>query len=303
MQDLGDRVPSISLLLRKIDNLRMGKQHGQHAPHKPLLILYALGELGRGHEALSFRELDPSLTRLLEDFGPRRARYHPEYPFWRLQNDGLWIVTTDEPVQTRQSNTDAKKSELLQKNAIGRFPAEVLQVLRSDPSNIGAVAKRLLESNFPETLHHDILDSIGLSPDLADGRPKRDPEFRRKVLRAYESRCCVCGYDMRLGNRLAGLEAAHIMWHTVGGPDEETNGLSLCVLHHKVFDLGAFTIDTDGRTIVCSQELSGTTRKEWLIGFHGEKLRNPQSESYFPEEKYLSWHRRTIFKRPGRDLQ
>lgn len=290
-------------LLDKIDHLRMGKRNGQYAPHKPLLILHALGELSRGHEALAYRAIDAPLTRLLEDFGPQRARHHPEYPFWRLQNDGLWVVTADEPVQARQSNNDAKKSELMQKNALGTFPPDELHVLKSDPGNIGIVAKMVLEANFPETLHRDILDTVGLDLDITDGKPRRSPDFRRKVLRAYEARCCVCGYDIRLGNRLAGLEAAHIMWHTVGGPDEESNGLALCVLHHKAFDLGAFTVDTDGQTIVCSQELSGTTKTEWLIGFHGSRIREPQSERYFPKEKYLRWHRRTIFRGPVREMK
>src|SRR5436189_6378643 len=40
---------------------------------------------------------------------------------------------------------------------------------------------------------------------------------------------------------------AHIRWHQAGGPDIENNGLALCVLHHKTFDLGAFTLSEGGR--------------------------------------------------------
>ena len=294
---------SVHTVLNKIDGLRLGKRYGQYAPHKPLLILYALGELSRGNETVSFRDVVAPLTKLLEDFGPQRARHHPEYPFWRLQNDGLWVVTADDVIQTRQSNNDAKKSELLHKNAVGAFTSDELHILKSDTQNIDLVARRVLEVSFPATLHQDILDTVGLHLDTTNGKVKRSPEFRRRVLRAYESRCCVCGYDIRLGDRPAGLEAAHIMWHTVGGPDDESNGLALCVLHHKVFDLGAFTIDTDGRTIVCSQELSGTTRTDWLFGFHGSSIREPQSSMYFPGEKYLTWHRKTIFKAPGREAR
>ena len=293
---------NVHSILKKIDSLRMGKRFGQYAPHKPLLILHALGELSRGREVVPFWDLDAPLTRLLEDFGPQRARHHAEYPFWRLQNDGLWIVTADEPVLTRASNNDAKKSELINKNAVGGFVSDDLEVLKSSVENIRIVAVKVLDTHFPETLHREILDTVGLDLDLAEGKQGRSPDFRRKVLRAYEGRCCVYGYDLRLGNRLAGLEAAHIMWHTVGGPDEEPNGLALCVLHHKAFDLEAFTVETDGLTVVCSQELSGTTKREWLIGYHGSRISEPQSLSYFPEEKYLNWHRRTIFKGPPREL-
>lgn len=294
---------NVHAILKKIDNLRIGKRYGLYAPHKPLLILYALGELSRGCEAVSFRDLDAPLTKLLEDFGPQRVSHHPEYPFWRLQNDGLWKVTADEPMLVRKGNNDAKKSELKRKNAIGRFVPEDLEILKSDVENIRILAMKVLDSHFPETLHRDILDSIGLNLEIAEGKQKRSPDFRRKVLRAYEGRCCVCGYDLRLGNRLAGLEAAHIMWHTVGGPDEEPNGLALCVMHHKAFDLGAFTVESDRLTVVCSQELSGTTKREWLIGYHGSRISEPQSLSLFPNKKYLNWHRDNIFKGPARDLE
>ena len=50
----------------------------------------------------------------------------------------------------------------------------------------------------------------------------------------------MCGYDVRLGNRELGLEVRHIKWHQAGGPDTEVNGLALCVLHHKLFDCGAY---------------------------------------------------------------
>ena len=280
----------------------MGKQHGLYSPHKPLLILYALGELGRGRESVPFRELEGPLTGLLEDFGPQRRTHHPEYPFIRLQNDDLWAVTADGPLLTRASNNDAKKSELRNKNAVGGFSPEVVLVLKSNAENIGIVAKRVLDAHFPETLHGEILDAVGLDLGIAEGKPTRSPDFRTKVLRAYEGRCCVCGYDLRIGRRPAGIEAAHIMWHTVGGPDEEANGLALCVLHHKAFDFGAITVEPKGLTVLCSQELSGTTKRDWLIGYHGTRIREPQSLSYFPDKKYLNWHRGTIFKGPARDL-
>jgi len=76
---------------------------------------------------------------------------------------------------------------------------------------------------------------------LETTRKKRDPAFRQKVLKAYEWRCAVCGFDVKLGTVAIALDAAHIRWHQAGGPDVENNGLALCVLHHKTFDLGAFT--------------------------------------------------------------
>lgn len=288
-------------VLEKVRKLRIWKRRDQNALHKPLLMLYALGQFSQGKETLSFRDVDPALRALLKEFGPRKY-IHTEYPFSRLQNDGLWTVTAHEPLESRASNTDAKKSELIQKNAVGAFPEDVKQVLRLDPQNLRMIVSTLLETYFPETLHRDILDSVGLSLNDASGRRSRSPEFRRKVLRAYESRCCVCGYDLRLRDTPAGIEAAHIMWWQAGGPDIESNGLALCTLHHKVFDLGGFTVNADGLTLVFSQEISGETQRDWLLGFHGKSLLRPQSEIYFPDREFLDWHQNTIFKAPGREL-
>src|SRR6185503_19127739 len=96
----------------------------------------------------------------------------------------------------------------------------------------------------------DILDAVGLDLSLTETvtRRKRDPAFRGRVLTAYEYACAVCGFDVRLGGHALGLEAAHIQWHQAGGPDVEPNGLALCSLHHKAFDLGAFTIKPDRAT-------------------------------------------------------
>ena len=65
------------------------------------------------------------------------------------------------------------------------------------------------------------------------------------MLRAYERRCAVCELDVRIDGQSIGLEAAHIKWHSHKGPAQVRNGLALCVLHHKFFDSGLFTVLPD----------------------------------------------------------
>lgn len=297
----------IRSVLERIDGMNIWKRRGQLAPHKPLLVLYALGQLARGNERVSYDTVHRDLGGLLREFGPQRRTQHPEQPFWRLQADGLWTVAVDGGGPPAEDRISA--GQLRARNAVGAFPEAVREVLRR-PRNMRDAAARLLDAHFPQTLHQDILDAVGLSetPDMDEGgdgdtahRRRRDPEFRSRVLRAYERRCCVCGYDLRIGDRTVGLEAAHIMWHHAGGPDTETNGLALCSQHHKVFDLGAFTVTPDDAMIVCSQELAGGRGLRWLLDFHGERLRPPQSPSYRPRDEYLDWHRNNIFKGPPRD--
>jgi putative restriction endonuclease len=125
-------------------------------------------------------------------------------------------------------------------------------------------------------------------------------QFRKRVLTAYEYRCAVCGLDVRLGSVSIALDAAHIRWHQAGGPDEESNGLSLCVLHHKLFDLGAFTLDASGMVLV-SEQVHGTTGfEETLLRHHVGGVRSPLRAEWRPAPAHLEWHDREIFRGDAR---
>jgi putative restriction endonuclease len=288
-------------VLDQFDRLAVWSRGDQRAPHKPLLVLYALGRWARSDQAdIPFGDVDRDLTELLKEFGPPRQSYHPEYPFWRLQNDGVWAVASTVPLPTRQSNTDPPKSALLANAATGGFSEEVKAALRAAPALAGKIAGLLLERHFPETLHADILQAVGLdlTPQPAGGR--RDPAFRKRVLTAYEYRCTVCGFDVRLGNASVALDAAHIRWVQAAGPDVEANGLALCVLHHKLFDLGAFTLGKDGRLLVSDQAHGTGGFDECLMRHHGKEARRPQRHEWNPDPDYLDWHLREVFRGEAR---
>ncbi len=292
-------------ILDRIDKLAVWSRASERAPHKPLLILYALGRLQRGlPEEVAYTELEGDLRLLLQEFGPARKTDHPEYPFWRLQTSGLWEVVSDREVRARRSNSDPPRSELLGANARGRFTDEVVRAFRSNGDLVGDVAQRLLDGHFAETYHADILDVVGLDADRAPAsRRRRDPQFRAKVLTAYEYRCAVCGLDLRLGSRSVALEAAHIMWHQAGGPDVESNGLCLCSLHHKLFDRGVFTVAEGTGDLLASEEAVGSGDFEHaLLRHHGRPICQPQRPEARPALRYLAWHRRLVFRERPRHL-
>jgi putative restriction endonuclease len=289
-------------ILGRFDRLNVWSRGGQRAPHKPLLTLYALGRWARGErDDVAFVEVDRDLTALLKEFGPPRQSYHPEYPFWRLQNDGVWAVLATGPLKSRQSNTDPPKGELLAHEARGGFSDDVKATLTADPGLAGEIAARLLEGHFPESLHPDILAAVGL--DLEPSSPKarkRDPAFRQRVLVAYEYRCAVCGFDVRLGSVSVALDAAHIRWHQAGGPDREDNGLALCVLHHKLFDLGAFTLWRGGKLVVSDRAHGTAGFHEALLRYHNAAVQPPQRPEWGPDAAFLDWHGREVFKGAAR---
>ena len=81
---------------------------------------------------MPFPEIEEPLRELLEQYGPPRDSHHPEYPFWRLQTDGLWEVLGAKNLTRRKSNSDALKTELRSHEIEGGLLPEVHELLRQD---------------------------------------------------------------------------------------------------------------------------------------------------------------------------
>jgi putative restriction endonuclease len=286
-------------VLERFNNLAVWRQGEQRAPHKPLLVLYALGRWQRGRAEVTFREAEPELTALLREFGPPRKSDHPEQPFWRLPRDGVWTVIAPPNLAMKMGDDIPRVSAMRSADVRAGFSTDVRAVLTADPSITARIALQLLERHFPESIHQDILNAVGLSLETA--AKKRDPAFRLRVLKAYEYRCAVCGFDVRLGSVSIALDAAHIRWHQANGPDAEDNGLALCVLHHKTFDLGAFTI-ADGVLLVSDQVNGSMGLQDSLLAHHGKSIRAAQRPEWQPRVEHLRWHGKEVFKGEARHL-
>jgi putative restriction endonuclease len=297
------------------EGLRRAQTQGRYAPHKPLLVLLALARIQRGEARLvPFAQVDQPMQNLLTEFGPTGATKSRQYPYWHLDRT-LWQVNGPATLVNRALGATPNLSELRQDGVQAGFAPEVDAALRTQPELLVCVAQRVLESYFPATLHADIAAVVGLDlsppqPQVYDSaapfygagvRRARSTKFREQVLLAYEHRCCVCGFDLRIGNVSAGLEAAHIQWHTAGGPDVEANGLSLCALHHKLFDLGAFTLEPEGLRIVFSRHaIAGSKGLGGELKHHGQPLLRPQSPELLPGPEFIAWNRHNVFKTPAR---
>ncbi len=72
------------------------------------------------------------------------------------------------------------------------------------------------------------------------------------------------------------LDLTHIRLFQAGGPDQESNGLALCVLHHKTSDLGAFTVNQEGVLLVFDQAQGTEGFHKALMSHHGKPGRPPQ---------------------------
>ncbi len=185
----------------------------------------------------------------------------------------------------------------------GGLPVWVHECLRANPKLVGSLAGLLLSEHFQPSLHDDILDQIGLPPDVGSAFPTRqvrDPTFRLRVLRAYEFSCAVCSYDGRLDSVSVGLEAAHIQWWSHNGPDVVGNGVALCTLHHKALDLGVIGLDEQLRVQVSQAFHGGARTHELVVAYSGAPLRAPQGGQPQVADLHRTWHATEVFRGPPR---
>ena len=306
-------MPKDADYFKRFLNLQIGRSGDERAPHKPLLVLWAIGRCLRGEQRLvSYEVVDRELARLINRFGPHGRPQNTHYPFWRLQNDGIWEVDEPDLVQTTSSG-EPLKSDLRQHHICAGFTDTDYVAFRKNPMLARRIAEELIAKHFPSTMHLEILEAtvIPFSPSndeetqysqdwLTTRRRWRDSTFRRKVLEAYDSICAVCEFSVHfldLDQPLA-IEAAHIKWHECNGPAVVENGLALCALHHRLFDKGAFTVLPDLKVRV-SPDIKGDGVVDALKQYDSEPLRSPPREAYpRPKPEFLLWHSKQVFKNP-----
>ena len=310
-------------ILNLFRSLTIWNSGTERAPHKPLLALWTIGRCIGGRDRFALYEtVAPELETLLRNFGPYRTVYHPEQPFWRLQKDKVWEIDRPDMVLPLTSSGDAHVSKLKDHNIQGGFTESVFEAFRRNHDWAFAVARMLLDSHFPTTLHDEILAATGIvAPALNtkeerksktnkveelsleyvySRRLKRDEKFRSKVLRAYGNQCAVCEFAVRIDESPIAIEAAHIQWHGALGPAKTKNGLSLCALHHKLFDKGVFTLLPSELKVIVNEEASGQGFEASLGRYHEKKLSIlPDNRRKWPAPDYIEWHVKQVFKSPN----
>lgn len=288
----------------------MWKRYDVRAPHKPLLLLLALTRLAAdGSRFLTYEEAEPVLTGLLVDFGPKRQSHNPQEPFRRLANDGLWILQDSDLVEI-DNPLSFTPSAMKKQGISGGFNEATFLLLNNNPSLVRQAIRKILSLNFPESYFKPILDKLDFREAL-DGnvddlqaskqtdKKQRDPKFRENVLREYGRQCAICESNIRLQDSLLDLQAAHIMWHAFGGPDEVSNGLALCSFHHLAFDRGAMgllAVKDDYQVIVSSEINGGGPGRDWLLNFDSKAILKPVHSKSKPASDFVDWHRSEVFK-------
>lgn len=272
-------------------NIRMFNDCSEYTPHKPILLLYLIGRVAlHGDTEFAFGSVGSDIMGLVKQLpGPTITQDIGKHPFYTLTtdtkplaNERLWLVDGD----------------------TGKFAPDIQNLIR-DQRYAKKLARSLLVQHFPASLHLDIIYISGLSGLFANASlasvVSRDGQaaFRRQVLDAYNQKCAFCGLNMSVGDKPVAMEAAHIHWHCYGGLPKITNGIAFCNLHHKLFDIGAFTVQpvNNDYTIKISSSICGQGKVfDEFVSMNGKSIIVPTDSRKLPSQHCLKWHGISIFK-------
>jgi hypothetical protein len=104
------------------------------------------------------------------------------------------------------------------------------------------------------------------------------PEFRNKLVAAYDGRCAVTGCDA-----VSALEAAHITPYLGPESNHVANGLLLRADIHTLLDLNLIGIDPESFAVVVAEQLRGTCYEE----MDGQELIVPDDAALAPSKEAL----------------
>jgi putative restriction endonuclease len=147
---------------------------------------------------------------------------------------------------------------------------------------------------------HDVPESLDRIPDFTGGaraaqvmiRIGQDL-FRRAVLKAYRSRCCITGLASP-----SLLVASHIVPWRIDASNRlnPRNGLCLSVLHDRAFDAGIITILEDMTVHVArnSARSAGGFFESSISAYEGRPISLP--DEFGPDPEFLSYHRQHVFQ-------
>ena len=266
--------------------------------HKPLLLLLAVSKVIKGGENLFlFDDIEEELKLLIAKYGLKNTKVtNAQYPFVYLASSpALW--------QCSVSRKDIKIPDAVSRREVLGKTAQLNEDFThylSLPANASAVVRYLLDAYWPEAYHQDILSDLDLSNKVEEMQVlrsrtlARDRSFVLEVLDAYERKCAICGYSIRLGDILIGIDACHLKPIQHFGDDHISNSLALCKLHHWALDRGAISINSEYEVMV-SQKLNGFRLDDFFVSYERKPIHVPRNSAKQICNENIKYHNRYVF--------
>ncbi|WP_372393843.1 hypothetical protein ABMY26_00755 (plasmid) [Azospirillum sp. HJ39] len=114
-----------------LGNLQRHASNGVRAPHKPLLLLYALARLMAGNDRIRYLDAAAVLPQLTRTYGPTGTRARVADPIARLRSDGIWRL--DASPTLFDASGQGRPRAMADADPEAGFTPEVLSLLHQTP--------------------------------------------------------------------------------------------------------------------------------------------------------------------------
>jgi putative restriction endonuclease len=144
--------------------LHRARWQGEEAPHKPLMVLFALTQwLQWGTRRFAFTDIEDPIRGLIREFGFQgTSSADPRLPFWHLTNDKVWVVSSSDDTEIIYSGRRPGAVELREQNAQGYFADNISEDLYGSPGLVVELIGQLLCECFEPPVHRPLLQRLGL---------------------------------------------------------------------------------------------------------------------------------------------
>lgn len=311
--------------LRKDKNQNRYPASAEHtAPHKPFLLLSVLDLFAEGTLSKNVIALDPQLLDLFNGYWdlimPEQRRGNIALPFYHLSSEDFWhLIPQDGSEDVLDAGRRLRTIRQLKEHTRGARLDDALHALLSHEEPRDILRTTLIEAHFDESVHETLVDQSSIHVEAFEYRrkllrqareedetagdtsseitePARDQGFRQAVVEAYDHRCALSGVRILTVDHHTAVDAAHIKPWSVSHNDDPRNGLALSKLCHWAFEEGLLTVSAD-YTILLSPELTAPYNTTGhLDTLDGRLLHLPDEETLWPDQEYLSWHRKKRFR-------
>ena len=308
--------------VQKMKRLRVDRAHGV-APHKPLLLLAVIELIERGQIRDNKIPLSPDLAETFIKYWSKVTDRKPNIalPFFHLKSDGFWhfhpnagyekaldvadritaisrlreviaYVSLDDDLFVLL--TDASNREIIRQTLIYVYLLDCkgeIEGLIAEGKQITAYEQALINE-----VEQPFLSQKPIAP-IPEESPIRSAGFRQAIMGLYDYTCAVCRLRIVTMEGESATDAAHIIPFRISKNDDVRNGISLCKLHHWVFDKGLISLSTTYQVLV-SPLMSNRRPTEWMLTeLQDKSILLPERNQLYPAQDALAWHREEVLRR------
>ncbi|MCP9986902.1 HNH endonuclease [Streptomyces sudanensis] len=188
-------------VIGRIGKLKPAQRSTGRAPHRPILLLWAIGQALQGKPRQQhWSDVSEATSDLLARYASvRNDRQAALNPFWALRGDGLWEIEGSEALALTSKGRRPLVSSLDSMNPLGGLPKQVYDSFVRDPE-LAAWAVESLLLRFFTPAPAGLLEDLGLTALMAG---REATALRPLVGETYPDRRTIA--DAYGGNRVCGI--------------------------------------------------------------------------------------------------